>query len=65
MGNYSKREQRRQGITEAGASRKLPGKHAAQTELRAEIEKGFDGGMGENIDIEEFIRRAKSRWKKQ
>ena len=37
-------------------------KEAALAELRAEIQKGFDSGTGENLDIEEFIQRAKARW---
>ena len=38
-------------------------KEVAVAELRAEIQKGFDSGSGENLDVEEFISRAKARWK--
>ncbi len=38
-------------------------KEAALAELRAEIQKGFDSGAGKNLDVEEFIQRAKARWK--
>ncbi len=37
-------------------------KEVALTELRTEIQKGFDSGAGENLDVEEFISRAKARW---
>ena len=40
-------------------------REAAMAELRAEIQKGFDSGIGENLDREEFIKRAKARWDKK
>jgi antitoxin ParD1/3/4 len=39
-------------------------REAALAELRSEIQKGFDSGVGENLDVDAFVQRAKARWKK-
>jgi len=41
------------------------GRKAMIAELRRDIQEGIESGPGDNLDVEDFIKRAKERWQKK